>query len=269
MAFTSEQLQRYSRHFVMKEIGVAGQKKLLSSKVLVIGAGALGSAAMMYLSAAGVGRIGIADDDRVDLSNLQRQVIHSTETLGMEKVESAAAFISRLNPDVENVLYHERMTADNIEEIIADYDFIIDATDRFPSKFLINDACVLAGKPYAHAGIVKLQGQVMTYVPGKGPCLRCLLPEVPGDDGTMTCAHAGVLGAAVGVLGSIQAVEAVKYLLGIGQLLTGRVLYFDGLNMEFREMEAEAEVGCPICGSRKTIYSVKENRADYEVLTCG
>ena len=179
MAFTSEQLQRYSRHFVLQEIGVAGQKKLLSSKVLVIGAGALGSAAMMYLTAAGVGRIGIADDDRVDLSNLQRQVIHSRETLGMEKGESAAAFISRLNPDVETVLYHERMNADNIEETIADYDFIIDATDRFPSKFLINDACVLAGKPYVHAGIVKFQGQVMTYVPGNGPCLRCLLPEVP------------------------------------------------------------------------------------------
>ena len=161
-------------------------------------------------------------------------------------------------------MYHERMNADNIEETIADYDFIIDATDRFPSKFLINDACVLAGKPYVHAGIVKFQGQVMTYVPGNGPCLRCLLPEVPEDDGTMTCAQAGVLGAAVGVLGSIQAVEAVKYLLGIGQLLTGRVLYFDGLNMEFREMEAEAEADCPVCGRQKTICSVKENRADYE-----
>lgn len=269
MAFTSEQLQRYSRHFVMKEIGVQGQKKLLSSKVLVIGAGALGSAAMIYLAAAGVGQIGIADDDRVDLSNLQRQVIHSTETLGMEKVESAAAFIRRLNPDVETVLYHERMTAENIEETIADYDFIIDATDRFPSKFLINDACVLAGKPYAHAGIVKLQGQAMTYVPGRGPCLRCLLPEVPSDDGTMTCAQAGVLGAAVGVLGSIQAVEALKYLLDAGDLLTGRLLCFDGLHMEFQEMKVSPAEDCPVCGSRRSICSLKENRADYEVMTCG
>ncbi|MCH5163824.1 MAG: HesA/MoeB/ThiF family protein [Clostridiales bacterium] len=268
MKLTEEQAQRYSRHFVLKEVGVSGQKKLLSAKVLVIGAGALGSSAIMYLAAAGVGTIGICDYDVVDISNLQRQIIHRTSSVGKEKVVSAEHAVGELNPDVQVVLHRQRLTADNIQGVIENYDFILDCTDRFETKFLINDGCVLSKKPYCHAGVVRFGGQVMTYVPEQGPCLRCLLGNVPED--SLTCAEAGVLGAVTGVIGSIQALEAIKYLLGIGQLLVGKVLRFDGLNVHMGVTNfAHSDEGCAVCGVNPTIKSLAENRSDYEIKSCG
>lgn len=269
MILTEAQAERYSRHFVLREIGVSGQKRLLQSKVLVIGAGALGSSALMYLAAAGVGTLGIADYDRVDLSNLQRQIIHSVKTVGMEKTRSAELAIRERNPDISLQLHHEKMTPDNIQGVIEQYDFVLDCTDRFESKFLINDACVLSGKPYSHAGAVRFEGQIMTYVPGQGPCLRCLLGSVPPWEDTVTCSQAGVLGAVTGVIGSLQALEAVKYLLGIGEMLVGKVLTFDGLTMRFHLAEiAHSDPDCAVCGGQPTIRSLAENREEYEERGC-
>lgn len=269
MTFTEDMAERYSRHFVLKEIGFAGQKKLLQSKALVIGAGGLGSAALMYLASAGIGVIGIADFDKVGLSNLQRQVIYGACDVGEYKTRSAEKFVKRLNPDVNVILHNGKMTVDNIQSVISPYDFILDCTDRFESKFLINDACVLSKKPYSHAGIVKFEGQIMTYVPDKGPCLRCLLGGVPPAEDTVTCSSAGVLGAAVGVMGSLQAIEAVKYLLGIGDLLVGKVLRFDGLKMKFTSFDfPESDPECGVCGKNPSIRNLAENRAEYEVVGC-
>ena len=265
MAFSEDQLERYSRHFVLPEIGVSGQIRLQQAKVLVIGAGALGSAALMYLAAAGVGTIGVADYDKVELSNLQRQIIHRTDRVGTGKTASAKKTILEINPDIDVVLHPIKLTADNIQEIISPYDFIIDGTDRFESKFLINDACVLSRKPYVHAGVVRFEGQAMTYVPEKGPCLRCLLGSVPPASETMTCSQAGVLGAVTGILGSIQALETIKYLLGNGDLLTGRILNFDGLKMNFHITNIPASSPhCSVCGENPSILSLAGNRAEYE-----
>lgn len=267
MAFSGEQLERYSRHFVLKEIGVAGQKSLLASKVLVAGAGALGSAALFYLASAGVGTIGIADFDTVALSNLQRQIIHKTKNIGMTKTSSAREAVLELNPDVSVILHDVKLNADNILSIIADYDFILDCTDRFEPKFLINDACVLAKKPYSHAGVVRFGGQVMTYVPGQGPCLRCLLGEVP--ENSMTCSEAGVVGAVTGIIGDIQALEAIKYLTHAGELLTGRILNFDGLALDFHISKIpHSSPECRVCGEHADILNLADNRKDYEIHGC-
>lgn len=269
MAFSQEQTARYARQFLLREIGVKGQKKLLDSKVLVIGAGALGSSALLYLAAAGVGTIGIADDDCVERSNLQRQILHTTDRVGMAKTESARLTLESLNPDVTVQLHPHRVTADNLLELIRPYDFIIDGTDRFATKFLINDGCVLAEKPYSHCGAVRFEGQTMTYVPHQGPCLRCLLDRVPPASETVTCAQAGMLGAVTGVLGSIQALEAIKYLLNIGDLLVGRVLTFDGLSMKTRITELpHSAPRCAVCGSHPTILSLTDNRREYEEESC-
>ena len=235
MAFTNEQLERYSRHIILKEVGAKGQKKLLNASVLIIGAGGLGAPAAMYLAAAGVGTIGIADADEVDLSNLQRQVIHTTADLGKAKVKSAK-----------------------------DYDFIIDGTDNFPAKFLINDACVMAGKPFSHAGIIRFKGQLMTYVPGEGPCYRCVFKDPPPKDAVPTCKQAGVIGAMGGVIGSLQAMEAVKYIIGKGDLLTGRLLTYDALTMTFRTIKLPKNHDCPVCGDHPTITKL----IDYEQVEC-
>lgn len=261
---SEEQAERYSRHFVLSEIGESGQKKLLQSKVLVIGAGGLGSNAIMQLAAAGVGVLGIADCDRVDLSNLQRQTIHRTKDVGTEKVLSAKRAVEELNPDVNVQLHNERMTADNIQGVIEQYDFVLDCTDRFETKFLINDACVLSKKAYSHAGVVRFQGQAMTYVPSAGaPCLRCLLGSVP--HGAPLCAEVGVLGAAVGVMGCIQAMEAVKFLLGKGELLTGKILQLDGLTMKVRITGIpHGDRHCAVCGEAPAILSLADNREEYE-----
>lgn len=269
MIFSEEQLERYSRHFVLREIGVPGQKRLLASKVLVIGAGALGSSALMYLAAAGVGTLGIADYDTVETSNLQRQIIHNADNVGIKKTLSAEQTVKSLNSDVTVKLHSERMTADNIQSIISDYDFIIDGTDRFESKFLINDACVLSKKPYSHAGAVRFEGQLMTYVPSIGPCLRCILENVPPKETALSCSQDGVLGAVTGVLGSLQALEAIKYLLGIGELLVGKVLYVDGLTMQFRIVKiSESNHDCAVCGNRPSIINLIDNKEEYEGNVC-
>lgn len=246
MAFTNEQLERYSRHIILKEVGVKGQKKLLNGKVLIIGAGGLGAPAALYLAAAGVGTIGIADADVVDLSNLQRQVIHTTSDIGKPKVESAKETMRDINPDVNVITYHDFIAADNILDIIQDYDFILDGTDNFPAKFLINDACVMAQKPFCHAGIIRFQGQLMTYVPGEGPCYRCVFHEPPPKDAVPTCKQAGVIGAMAGVIGWLQAMEAIKYLTGAGELLTGYLLTYDALKMQFRKVKLPKDANCGV-----------------------
>lgn len=268
MAFTDDQLERYSRHLILKEIGVRGQKKLLAARVLVIGAGGLGSPAAMYLAAAGVGTIGIVDDDVVDLSNLQRQIIHGTGNVGMPKVESAAETVTSINPDVTVKPYHIRVSAGNIAELIAGYDVIVDAADNFSTKFLINDACVLAGKPYIYGGALRFEGQLMTYVPGRGPCYRCIFRDMPAAGEVPSCKEAGVLGAVVGVIGSMQAVEAVKLILGVGKPLTARLMTFDALAMTCRAVPLpEREPDCPVCGEHPTITTLDPVR--YIQPACG
>lgn len=264
MAFTNEQLERYSRHIILKEVGAKGQKKLLNAKVLIIGAGGLGSPVALYLAAAGVGTIGIADADDVDLSNLQRQVIHTTKDVGTPKVESAKKTMEEINPDVKVITYHTFVTSENILDLIKDYDFIIDGTDNFPAKFLINDACVMAKKPFSHAGIIRFQGQLMTYVPGKGPCYRCVFRNPPPKDAVPTCKQAGVIGAMGGVIGSLQAMEAIKYIIGKGDLLTGRLLTYDALKMEFHTIKLPKDHHCAICGDNPTIHEL----IDYEQAEC-
>ena len=254
MALTDEQLARYSRHITLKEIGVRGQKKLLDAKVLIIGAGGLGAPAAMYLAAAGVGTIGIADRDKVELSNLQRQIIHSTNDVGKAKVQSAKETMNALNPDVNVVTYETRVTSENIADIIRDYDFVIDGADNFPTKFLINDACVLGRKPFCHAGILRFEGQLMTYVPDESPCYRCIFGAPPPKDAVPSCREAGVIGAMAGIIGAMQALEAVKYITGQGELLTGSMLVFDGLKMEWRKVKLPKRVvACPVCGDHPTI----------------
>ena len=268
MAFTDDQLERYSRHLILKEIGVRGQKKLLAARVLVIGAGGLGSPAAMYLAAAGVGTIGIIDDDVVDLSNLQRQIIHGTGNVGMPKVESAAETVTSINPDVTVKPYHIRVSAGNIAELIAGYDVIVDAADNFSTKFLINDACGLAGKPYIYGGALRFEGQLMTYVPGRGPCYRCIFRDMPAAGEVPSCKEAGVLGAVVGVIGSMQAVEAVKLILGVGKPLTARLMTFDALAMTCRAVPLpEREPDCPVCGEHPTITTLDPAR--YIQPACG
>lgn len=265
MELNETQKTRYERNSLLKEVGTDGQKKLLSSKVLVIGAGAIGGAALMYLAAAGVGTLGISDFDTVELTNLQRQIIHTTEHVGMRKIVSAEKRIHEINPDINVIPVDEKMSVYNISDTIAPYDFILDCTDRFESKFLINDACVLGAKPYCHAGIVRFGGQVMTYVPGHGPCLRCLIEEVPSPADAPLAAQVGVLGSATGIIGSIQATEAIKYLLGIGELLTGRILQIDTLGMHFHEVPVVGiNPACDICGEHPRIHTLIENLQDYQ-----
>lgn len=265
MAFTDEQLERYSRHIILKEVGAKGQKKLLNAKVLIIGAGGLGAPAAMYLAATGVGTIGIADADEVDLSNLQRQIIHTTQDVGKAKVLSAKETMEAINPDVKVNTYRTFIDSENIMDIIKDYDFVIDGTDNFPAKFLINDACVMAKKPFSHAGIIRFKGQLMTYVPGQGPCYRCVFKNPPPKDAVPTCKQAGVIGAMGGVIGSLQAMEAIKYILGVGDLLTGYLLTYDALKMEFRKVKLPQDTkGCAVCGEHPTITEL----IDYEQAEC-
>jgi molybdopterin/thiamine biosynthesis adenylyltransferase len=258
MALTESQIERYSRHIILKEVGGKGQQKLLDSKVLIIGAGGLGAPIALYLAAAGIGTIGIADADDVDLSNLQRQVIHFTPDIGKPKVISAKEKIEAINPDVQVRTYQEWINAANIMEIIKEYDFVVDGTDNFAAKFLINDACVLAGKPYSHGGILQFVGQTITVLPGQSTCYRCIFPTPPPKDAIPTCSQAGVIGVLPGVIGSIQATEAIKFLLGKGELLAGRILMYDALGMKFRDVEVNRNPKCPVCGENPTITEIKD-----------
>ena len=253
MAFSNEQLERYSRHIILSEVGVKGQKKLMDAKVLIIGAGGLGSPAALYLAAAGVGTIGIADADSVDLSNLQRQVIHTTADVGKAKALSAKETMQAINPDVSVNIHELFVLSDNVMELIAGYDFIIDGTDNFPAKFLINDACVLSKKPFSHAGIIRFKGQLMTYVPGKGPCYRCVFREPPPPEAVPTCRQAGVIGAIGGIIGSLQAMEAIKFIIDKGELLTGFLLTYDALKMDFRKIKLPSVKNCAVCGENPSI----------------
>lgn len=266
MALTDEQIERYSRHIILKGFGAKGQKRLMAGSVLIVGAGGLGSPAGLYLAAAGVGRIGVVDSDVVELSNLQRQVAHSTADIGLAKADSAAATMRAINPDVEVVEHNVRLDASNAAEIIAPYDFVIEGTDNFPTKFLVNDACVLGGKPFCHGGILRFQGQVMTYVPGEGPCYRCVFKEPPPPDAAPSCAQAGVIGAIAGVIGCLQAMEAMKYLSGTGELMTGRLLVYDAFYSDFDEIELPfREPNCAVCGDHPTIATL----SDYGQAACG
>ncbi|MCQ2493340.1 MAG: molybdopterin-synthase adenylyltransferase MoeB [Lachnospiraceae bacterium] len=264
MAMTDEQIERYSRHIILKEVGAKGQKKLMNGKVLIIGAGGLGAPAAMYLAAAGVGTIGIVDADEVDLSNLQRQIIHGTADIGKAKVKSAKETMEAMNPDVTVKTYRMFVDSTNIRELVREYDFVIDGTDNFPAKFLINDACVLEGKPFSHAGIIRFKGQLMTYVPGKGPCYRCVFKNPPPKDAVPTCKQAGVIGAMGGVIGSLQAMEAVKYLIGVGEPLTGALLTYDALDMKFNKIKIKRDCKCAVCGDNPTILEP----IDYEQEVC-
>ena len=252
-AFTETQIERYSRHIILKEVGGKGQKKLLNGRVLIIGAGGLGSPAALYLAAAGVGSIGIADPDLVELSNLQRQIIHRTCDVGRPKVVSAGEKMAAINPDVSVTTYHTWIGAENIAGIIAGYDFVIDGTDNFAAKFLINDACVLAGIPYSHGGIHQFIGETTTVKPGVSACYRCLFPAPPPPGAIPSCAEAGVLGILPGVIGTLQATEAIKHLLGVGKLLNDRMLIYDALENEFTTVEIAKNPDCPICGDHPTI----------------
>jgi molybdopterin/thiamine biosynthesis adenylyltransferase/rhodanese-related sulfurtransferase len=245
---TPDQRRRYSRHLLIPEVGEEGQRKLLDAKVLLIGAGGLGAPAALYLAAAGVGTLGVVDADVVDDSNLQRQVIHTTDRLGIPKVESARLTIEALNPDVNVVKHEVRLDKSNALEIFAQYDIILDGTDNFATRYLINDACVLLNKPNAHGSIFRFEGQATTFVPGEGPCYRCLFPTPPPPELAPSCAEAGVLGLLPGTIGMVQATEVAKLILGIGEPLIGRLLTYDALEMEFRELRLSRDPNCPMCG---------------------
>jgi len=244
----ADQRNRYQRHLLLPEVGEAGQQKLLDSKVLLLGAGGLGSPAALYLAAAGVGTIGIVDMDVVDASNLQRQILHTMDRVGQRKVDSARAALTALNPDVKVVTHDVRIGADNVVELLAAYDLVVDGTDNFPTRYLVNDASLLTHTPVVHGSIFRFEGQVTVFDPFNGPCYRCLVPEPPPPELAPSCAEAGVLGVLPGIIGSIQAVEALKLLLGIGDSLVGRLLAYDTLAQEIRTFKVRRDPSCPACG---------------------
>jgi molybdopterin/thiamine biosynthesis adenylyltransferase len=259
MVLTEEQRERYNRHLMLAQVGEAGQQKLLSSKVLLVGAGGLGSPAGLYLAAAGVGTIGIVDADKVELTNLQRQIIHHTGDLGVEKVKSAKTKMQAINPDVTVRTYHRLAKADNIREIIRQYHFVIDATDNFAAKFLINDACFFEKKPFSHAGVLRFDGQLITVLPGETTCYRCIFNTPPPAGVVPSSSQSGLLGVLPGVIGTLQATEAIKYLLKIGDLLTNTLLTYNVLTMEFRKVHFNRNPNCPLCGPNPTITELKDD----------
>ena len=267
MGLTEQQMERYSRHIILDQVGSVGQEKLLASKVLIVGAGGLGSPSALYLAAAGVGTIGIIDADKVELNNLQRQIIHHTADVGVEKVVSAANKIRAMNPDVTVKTYHRWAKADNIRQIIREYDFVIDGTDNFPAKFLINDACYFERIPFSHAGVLQFVGQLITVLPDESTCYRCIFEGPPPANVVPSCSRAGVLGVLPGVIGSLQATEAIKYLLGLGDLLTDTLLTYDALTMKFRKVEFNRNPACPLCGKNPEITDLNETTNDNDLST--
>jgi len=264
MELTQDQFTRYSRHIMLPEVGLEGQKKLLGSRVLIIGAGGLGSPLALYLAAAGVGTIGIVDFDTVDRSNLQRQILHTDDSVGTPKLDSAEKRIKGMNPDVNVVKYRTRFTSENALDLIKDYDIVIDGTDNFPTRYLVNDACVLSNKPNIYGSIFRFEGQATVFKPKEGPCYRCLFPEPPPPGAVPSCAEGGVLGILPGIIGLIQATEAVKLLIGQGDLLIGRLVLYDALKMKFRELKIQQDPDCPVCGKNPTVTKL----IDYEEF-CG
>lgn len=262
--FTDEQIYRYSRHIILPEVGGVGQQKLLAARVLCLGAGGLGSPILQYLAAAGVGTLGVLDFDVVDMSNLQRQVIHSYDRLGVPKAESARQFINKLNPDVNVEVINERLTASNVMDIFGRYDMVVDGSDNFPTRYLVNDACVMLGKPNIHGSIFRFDGQVTVFKPKEGPCYRCLYPEPPPPGMVPSCQEAGVLGVLAGVVGCLQAVEVIKQILGTGDALVGKLLMYNALKTEFRKLNLRRDKDCPVCGDNPTVTAL----IDYEQF-CG
>jgi molybdopterin/thiamine biosynthesis adenylyltransferase/rhodanese-related sulfurtransferase len=262
--FSAEQLSRYSRHFLLPEVGEGGQVRLLAAKVLLLGAGGLGSPTALYLAAAGVGTLGIIDHDVVDLSNLQRQILHTNDRIGMPKVESARIALNALNPDVQVIAHQERLSSDNVLDIFARYDIIVDGCDNFPTRYLVNDACVMLGKPNVHGSIFQFEGMASVFDPRSGPCYRCLYPEPPPPGAAPSCAEAGVLGVLPGLVGCVQALETIKLILGVGRPLIGRMVHFDTLSMEIRVNKLPKDPECPMCGEHPTITKL----IDYEEF-CG
>ncbi len=256
MAFTEEQLVRYSRHIILSEVGGKGQKKIAQARVLIVGVGGLGAPAALYLAAAGVGTIGLIDPDIVDLSNLHRQVIHHTDDLGRPKVESARAKMTALNPDVRVIPYHQPLDADNASDLFGAFDCILDGTDNFPAKFLINDAAYFAKKPLIHGGILRFEGQMFTIMPDRSACYRCIFPAPPPAGLVPTCQEAGVIGPLAGVIGTLQATEVLKIILGIGRPLTNRILKYDGPRAQFRTVPIRKNPRCPLCGDMPTITTL-------------
>jgi adenylyltransferase/sulfurtransferase len=264
VAFSPQETARYSRHLIMPEVGIEGQKRLKAASLLLIGAGGLGSPLALYLAAAGIGRIGLVDFDNVDFSNLQRQIIHGTGDVGRSKLDSARDRIQAINPEVRVDLYPTRITSANALDLIKPYDLVIDGTDNFPTRYLVNDACVLLKKPNIYGSIFRFDGQASVFFPGKGPCYRCLYPEPPPPGEVPSCAEGGVLGILPGLIGCIQATEAVKLILGSGSPLIGRLLLYDALQMSFREFKVRRNPKCPVCGDAPTVTKL----IDYEQF-CG
>jgi molybdopterin/thiamine biosynthesis adenylyltransferase len=263
--FTQEQVLRYSRHIILPKIGAAGQRKLLDAKVLCIGAGGLGSPVAMYLAAAGVGRLGLVDFDTVDLTNLQRQLLHDNDDVGRPKVDSAAERLAGINPDVDLVKHQVLLSSENAFEILGQYDVVVDGTDNFPVRYLVNDATQMLGKPLVYGSIFQFDGQASVFLPGKGnPCYRCLFPQPPPPGTVPSCAEGGVFGVLPGIIGSIQAVEAIKLITGIGEPLVGRLLLFDALDMDFTTVKLRWDPECPVCGEHPTVTEL----IDYEQF-CG
>ncbi|MBI3394088.1 MAG: molybdopterin-synthase adenylyltransferase MoeB [Nitrospirae bacterium] len=260
LELNDDQVKRYSRHILLPEVGGKGQRKLLEGRVLVIGTGGLGAPVSFYLAAAGVGTIGLVDGDTVEVSNLQRQIIHFTHDIGKHKTDSAREKMEALNPDIKVAVHKTRVSSENILSIIADYDVVVDGSDNFPTRYLVNDACVLSGKPLSHGGIFRFDGQVTTIVPGKGPCYRCLFPEPPPPGLVPSCQEAGILGVVAGTIGVAQATEVLKLLIGIGDPLIGRLLVYNALEMKFRTVKVPKNPQCPVCGPHPTITEL----IDYE-----
>jgi molybdopterin/thiamine biosynthesis adenylyltransferase/rhodanese-related sulfurtransferase len=262
--FTPEQITRYARHFTLPEVGEKGQAKLLEAKVLCIGAGGLGSPAAFYLAAAGVGTIGLIDHDVVDLSNLQRQILHTNDRVGMPKVESAQKTLNALNPEIKIIPLNERLSSENVLRIIKDFDIVVNGCDNFPTRYLINDACVMAKKPLVDGSIFQFEGQATVFYPDRGPCYRCLFPEPPPPGAAPSCAEAGVLGVLPGLVGCVQALETIKLILGVGRPLLGRMMHFDTLSGEVRVLKLRRDPNCLVCSDYPTITEL----IDYEEF-CG
>jgi len=262
MVLSKSQKERYSRQIKLTPVGITGQERILQGKVLIVGVGGIGSPLALYLAAAGVGKMGLVDSEKIELNNLQRQIIHSTKEMGSPKVDSARAKITSLNPEVKVKTYKTRLTAQNVLEIIQGYDIICDCTDNFPARYLINDVCVLSNKPLVHASVLGFDGQIMTIVPKKGPCYRCLYPEPPPPSAETSCRQAGVLGTSAGVVGVVASHEILKLILRIGQPLMGRLLVFNGLDSSFKTVEVRRQVGCAVCSAKPTIKKL----IDYEVF---
>ncbi len=265
MDFTDDQLLRYSRHIILPEVGGKGQAKIAAAKVFIVGAGGLGCPVGYYLTAAGVGTIAMVDNDTVEMSNLQRQIAHSVNTIGMPKVESAKKTFKALNPDVNIIAIQKRMSKDDIADLIRDYDIVVDGSDNFPTRYLVNDACFMARKPLVSGAILRFEGQVTTILPGEGPCYRCLFEEPPPPGLVPSCQEAGVLGVLPGVIGGLQATEVLKLILGKGEVLKGELLIYNALKTTFRKVKVPKNPACPLCGENPTITEL----IDYNEGYCG